>query len=251
MTDGRALLIAGTDTGVGKTMAGVLLITALRRRGISVAAMKPVETGCSPDPLDALSLATAAEGGHDGHDICPYRFALPVAPEAAAAAESVEIEVALIRDALERLRRESELVIVESAGGLGTPYGPELLVLDLARLLDLPVLLVARASLGTVGQTLVAARAMRHEGVRCIGVILSHTTSAPPGPDEATNSSLIASHAEGVPVLGTLPFIEEKMPPPGSPDALRAWADRLAQVLVSSVDVERLLDGLLQVPRTK
>ena len=57
MAQGKALLVAGTDTGVGKTVLSALLLAAARQRGLRALALKPAESGCDPDPLDALTLA--------------------------------------------------------------------------------------------------------------------------------------------------------------------------------------------------
>ncbi len=67
--------ITGTDTGVGKTVVACALIGALRDRGLSVAAMKPVETGVENDePSDARRLWDAAGGRDSLDDVCPERF---------------------------------------------------------------------------------------------------------------------------------------------------------------------------------
>jgi dethiobiotin synthetase len=226
MESSKGILIAGTDTGVGKTVVSVLLIAALRTGGMRAVGMKPVESGCAPDPLDALSLLVASEEDIPLDDLCPYRFRNPVAPEVAAASEGTAIDLSIIESAFQRLSSRYEKVIIESAGGIGTPYGPDLLVMDLARMLKVPVLLVARDVLGVVGQALTALRAMQHASVQCLGIILCRTTDDPPGPDAATNVSLITSHSEGVPVLGMLPFIPEPLPPPTPPDPLRDWSRR-------------------------
>jgi dethiobiotin synthetase len=222
---------------VGKTLVSLLLLAALQRRGLRVLACKPVETGCQPDPLDALALAALNDDpALSLDDICPFRFEQPVAPQAAGT-----VEIAVIRSSIERLRQRTDLLLVESAGGIGTPYAPGHLVLDLALQLDLPVLLVARDMLGTVGQTLVALRLMAHEGVRCLGVLLCRTETGPIGPEGATHLPLIKDHARGVPVLGSLPFIDEQMPSGDRPAELRQWARKHRFLLEQRVDLDRLL----------
>ena len=239
MSGHNTLLIAGTDTGVGKTVVGLLLAAAAAHRGLKVAAMKPVETGCHPDPLDAQMLAAVTGGALER--VCPYRFALPVAPQSAAEAEGGAIDLEVIRKGLERWREESDLVLVESAGGLGTPFGPGLLVLDLGRRLDLPVLIVARHALGTVGQSLVAERLLGHEGIPCAGIILSQTTREAPEPEGATHMPLLGQHARS-PVLVLLPNLP---PPPASPpDAVHGWAEWHRPAFEAAIDLDPLLSGL-------
>src|SRR5207244_12514816 len=79
-----ALLVTGTDTGVGKTFVACALATAFRQRGRRVAVMKPVETGVEGEPADALApRAAAADPAPLGHT-CPYRLRAPPAPAPAA-----------------------------------------------------------------------------------------------------------------------------------------------------------------------
>lgn len=240
MGRGRAILVAGTDTGVGKTVVSALLLSALRRRGRRVLAMKPVESGCAPDPLDALTLA-AVTGQQDLDEVCPQRFGLPAAPQSAAEAEGRAVDLARIRDGLARLRQRADLVLVESAGGLGTPLAPGLLVLDLARELELPVLLVARDVLGTVGQVLVGLRLMRHEGLRCFGVLLSEAGAEGGGAAAATHGPLLHEHGGGVPLLGRLPWLAP-MPDPRRRSAVRRWAEQQVERFEAAVPT------LLEIP---
>ncbi len=235
---GGAILLAGTNTEVGKTAAGLLLARALARRGLKVAGFKPVESGCEPDPMDAL--AWAAVTGLELEQVCPYRLRLPVAPQSAAEAEGRRVELGPIRAGLDALRGSHDLVMVESAGGLGSPMAPDLLVLDLARRLDLPVLLVAPHALGSVGQVLVACRLLAHEGVRCLGVVLSQHTAAGPGPEARTHAPLLRQHGRGVPLLGILPFAGAA-PPPAPPAPLLRWAERGAALATDALDLEPLL----------
>ena len=228
----RGLLVLGTDTGVGKTVVSTLLLAALRHRDLPAAAFKPVETGCDPDPMDALILSEAAGGTDPLELVCPYRFALPAAPEAAASAEGETIDPSRLVECFEKLSAGGRFVLVETAGGAGTPYAPDMLALDLARLLDLPVLLVARAVLGTVGQTLVTLHAIQSAGADCAGIVLSRVPGTTPGPEDPTNVPLIEAHAAPVPVLGVLPRLPEPVP--------QAIED-LAALLEDHVDVDPLL----------
>jgi dethiobiotin synthetase len=197
----KRVFVTGTDTGVGKTTVACALLAAYARRGHAVVAMKPCETGGGDD---ALNLAAATGRALDPALVCPYRFPLPASPEAAAAAAGATVDVARITDAFARLTCDADLALVEGAGGLLVPLGGGRNMADLAAALALPLLIVARASLGTVNHTLLTVEAARRRGLRVAGVILSRAADTA-GPDEPTNPAAIARHGD-VRVLGTLPY---------------------------------------------
>lgn len=171
----RGVFVTGTDTGVGKTVVSSALVRGLRARGLDVGAMKPVETGVDErGPLDARALWSAAGELDPLELICPQRFALAAAPLVAARAEARVVELDPIHDAFARLSARHALLVVEGAGGLLVPLTPEVDMADLARGLDLPVLVVARAALGTINHTALTLRELDRRGIECIGVVVSH-----------------------------------------------------------------------------
>jgi dethiobiotin synthetase len=137
--------------------------------------MKPVETGVGERrPLDALALREAAGGSEPLELVCPQRFTLPAAPLVAAAAAGRSVDLGAIRAAFGLLAARHACVIAEGAGGLLVPVGPGFDMADLARELGLPVLVVARARLGTINHTLLTLEAARGRGLAVAGVIVSH-----------------------------------------------------------------------------
>lgn len=176
---GRGLFVAGTDTGVGKTRVACELLRGLRARGLRVAGLKPVETGVGEaGPVDALALREAAGGGSPLADVCPQYFALPAAPSVAARAERRRVDLDLIEAAYARLCSAHDVVVVEGAGGLRVPLDDDLDMAALARRFEAPVLLVARAALGTLNHTLLSLEALASEGIGLLGVVVSHTQCA-------------------------------------------------------------------------
>ena len=171
----RGLFVSGTDTGVGKTVVSCALIRALRERGIDAGGMKPIETGVGPGgPLDAIALRAAAGASDALEDVCPQQFALPAAPRVAADAEQREVDFDAIRGAFGRIAARHDLVLVEGAGGLLVPNRGRETMADLAKALDLPVLIVTRAELGTINHTLLTLEAAAARDLRVIGVVISH-----------------------------------------------------------------------------
>jgi len=170
----RGFFITGTDTGVGKTVAACALVRALRDRGIDVGVMKPMETGVGPDgPLDAQSLREAAASKDTLDEICPIQFKLPAAPNVAADDESRTVDLELVRDGYRELASRHELMVVEGAGGLLVPTAHGSDMGDLARELELPLIVVARMALGTINHTLLTLREVERRGLALAGVILS------------------------------------------------------------------------------
>jgi dethiobiotin synthetase len=189
----RGFFVTGTDTGVGKTLVACALAAELRARGLDVGAMKPVETGVGrAGPLDALALAAAAGAGDPLDAVCPQRFALPAAPAVAAAHAGLRVDLGAIRRAFALLTSRHEWLLVEGAGGLLVPLQDDFTMGELARELGLPLLLVARAALGTINHTRLTLEAAAARGLRVAGVVISHG-AAPIAAAEAANLAALRS----------------------------------------------------------
>jgi dethiobiotin synthetase len=197
------LFVTGTDTGVGKTYVGCALAREGVQRGWSVLAHKPIETGCREEhgqrvPEDGVALAKAAGGWQSGGALCQYTLAKPVAPAVAARAEQVCIDIERTVDTIRRLSANRQLAIVEGAGGWRVPISDREDMAGLARRLGFPVLVVARAGLGTINHSLLTAEAVEHDGCQLWGIALSVLPTD--DPDLArSNRDEIASRA-GCPV---------------------------------------------------
>jgi len=218
----HSLLIIGTDTDAGKTVAACGIVAHLRLdRGINILPAKPVQTGCTrladgsltaPDldaHLDAAGLA--APPPHLLGLMSPYRFEPACSPHLAAAETGITVEPATIRDAMRALADTCDGVVAETAGGLLTPLNPRgETMLDLARLLGWPVLLVAANRLGCINHALLSLRALAAAEIPVIGVLTSLV--APPSDDSLAaairrdNPRAIARFG-GVPYLGQIPFL--------------------------------------------
>jgi len=222
----RGLFVTGTDTSVGKTVVSTGLVRALRARGIDAAGMKPVETGVGAGgPLDALALREAAGGADPLEDVCPERFALPAAPSVAAAAEGRAVDLDRVRTAFERLRARHACVIAEGAGGLLVPIARGSDMADLARELGLPLLVVARASLGTLNHTRLTLEAIATRGLSLAGVVISHAAGPLP-PGDAQNLEALRQLL-GSRLAGEVPPLASGVPAPAE---AFVW-ERLLRVL--------------------
>ncbi|MDZ5843102.1 dethiobiotin synthase [Stenotrophomonas maltophilia] len=184
-----ALFVTGTDTEIGKTAASTALLHALRRRGLRAVGMKPVASG-SQDlgqglrNEDALALQSASRPVPDYVDVNPYALRQPIAPELAAAEDGVDIALAPIVAAFERLRATADVVVVEGVGGWLAPVSVHLDQLDIVRALRLPVVLVVGLRLGCVNHARLTAHSLQASGVECLGWIGNHIDPAMQRQDE-------------------------------------------------------------------
>jgi len=201
------VFVTATDTGVGKTQVAAALLSLLADAGLSPAPFKPYESGCTrlSRPADALELRTAARSSDSLDQVCVHRFRAPLAPGIAAARMGL---VPAFRAVLAAFRDfGSRSLVAEGAGGLLVPLDPRRDVIDLIEALGLPVLLVARAGLGTLNHTGLSLRLLQARRIPVRAVVLSR--SSPDRDPSVEDNATWLARRHGVPVLGPVPFIED------------------------------------------
>lgn len=159
----KKIFVTGTDTGVGKTVLSALLCAAL-----DAVYWKPIQTGTDEgtDRRTVMELAGIPES-QTGDEA--YMYAPPVSPHLAARWAGDKINLGLLREP--RVPAGKTLVI-EGIGGVLVPINDTEFVTHLIRLLDVPVLLASRSSLGTINHTLLSLKALRSANIEIVGVVL-------------------------------------------------------------------------------
>lgn len=154
-----AIVVTGTDTGIGKTVFAAALVQAL---GASY--WKPVQAGLNP-PTDRETVASLSASSPDR--ILPevYRLKEPIAPHIAARHMQLTLDVAKLD-----LPATDDTLVVEGAGGVLVPVTPNFLFADLFARWQAPVVLVARTALGTINHSLLSIEALRTRNVPILGV---------------------------------------------------------------------------------
>jgi dethiobiotin synthetase len=176
-------LISGTDTGVGKTTIACGLAAAFKARGLRVGVMKPAETGCDwrdgeLAALDASALRSASDSSEPLESICPYRYAAPLAPAAAADYEGrAAPDFHQIRRAYERLAATATVMLVEGAGGIAVPITWGENYADLALALELEVIFVVANRLGCINSTILSMDYAMRRGLAIKGYILNEVAA--------------------------------------------------------------------------
>ncbi len=210
----RGLFVTGTDTGVGKTWVAAAIARALGRQGRAVRVVKPVATGGVWTGQRWLSddtrLLAEAAGEPDLDAVTPWTLAAPAAPPVAARLAGVSLTLEEIVAAVRRRGGGREVgVVVEGVGGLLCPLTDNATVADLIGQLGLPVVVVARRSLGTLNHTLLTLEVARGRGLEVRGVVVNET-APPEGVAEETNVEELRRLA--VPLLAVVPH------QPGGPE---------------------------------
>ncbi|MCP3732423.1 dethiobiotin synthase [Sphingomonas sp. MG17] len=192
------IVVTGTDTGIGKTVAAAALAWRL-----GAAYWKPVQAGIE-DETDSETVARLA-----GVDVLPeaYRLTTPCSPHRAAEIDGVTIDPA-------RLALPPGRVVIEGAGGALVPVTRELLFADLFARWRLPVAIVARTALGTISHSLLTIEALRTRGVPIAGMLFVG--------DEVADSQATICAIGKLRSLGRLPHLD-----PLTPETLREAAATL------------------------
>lgn len=181
----RGIYVTGTDTDVGKTAVAVAIVRGLVQAGKRVGVYKPVATG---GVHDAQALWDAAGRPLTLAQVCPQLFPAPISPPRSACAAGAIVDDDLLERGLEPWKSGFDVVVVEGAGGLFSPLSDTWSNADLARRLDLPLVVVDAARLGAIGRTLCVVTAARSCGLVVAAVVLSQTvplTGSPADPASA------------------------------------------------------------------
>lgn len=174
----KGLFVTGTDTDVGKTWVGCLLIKALVANGVSVQPRKPAESGWPEAPeritqTDAWRLADAANQTDQLNIICPNRFPAPLSPVRAARMVNKAINLETITAQCTDKIKPSDFLYVEGAGGFYSPLVQDGLNADLASQLQLPIILVANNRLGCINHILMTHEIIQQRQLNLVAVVLN------------------------------------------------------------------------------
>jgi dethiobiotin synthetase len=210
----KAFFFTGTDTHVGKTLMSAGLLIAAKNQGLTTAALKPVAAGCDKTSEglrndDALLLQSAITEKMHYEQINPCALEAAIAPHIAAQQEgrrlSVDRLVGFCRGALSL----AEVTVVEGAGGWRVPINAHETMADLAKALNLQVILVVGIRLGCLNHALLTAEAIARDGLNLVGWVANCIDKDMP----ALQENIESLHARlQAPCLGVIPFLSEASP---------------------------------------
>ena len=168
----KAYFVTGTDTEVGKTAVSCALLEAARGAGLRTAAVKPVAAGLDENGRneDAVQLMASMTESMEYAQVNPVALAPPIAPHIAAAQAGRNMQASRLAGICRGvIMGPADLVLVEGAGGWRVPISPRETLADLARELQLPVILVVGMRLGCLNHALLTAEAVQRDGLTLAG----------------------------------------------------------------------------------
>ncbi len=166
----KSIFVTATNTNVGKTYAMTLLAKELHKKGLNVGLFKPIETGVEKIPLDGQKLFELSKSVNKNFDlglddIVPIQLKLPSAPYVANLHEN-KIDFEKIKTSYEKIKKISDIVLVEGAGGLLVPVTNNFFMIDFIKYLDIEkTLLITHNSLGCINDTLLNVEFLKSKNI--------------------------------------------------------------------------------------
>ena len=176
---GKGIFIIGTDTDVGKTFVTAGLTYKLRECGYNAIAFKPIQSGgiLSEDgliPPDTKYIKDICGLDNEHYEMNVYCLKEEVSPHLAAKMENIKILKEKIISQYNELIKKYDYVIVEGAGGIVVPLvDNEYFVYDLIKDLNLEVVIVARAGVGTINHTVLTYEFLKQNGIKSKGIVIN------------------------------------------------------------------------------
>jgi dethiobiotin synthetase len=205
----QSYFIAGTDTGVGKTLITLSIMQSLQKTGLSVCGMKPVASGCDLVNGQLVSEDAAQIKKHGSQDlpliaINPLAFKSPCSPNIAAEIEGKVMDMGLVVHAYNEIQSLVDIVLVEGVGGWRSPCFSSLGMADIAKVLQLPVILVVGIKLGCINHALLSVECILRDNVNLAGWVANMVVPDFKYTEETVN--YIKGQIKA-PLLGTVPYL--------------------------------------------
>ncbi len=210
----KIFFITGIDTGVGKTFCSSLILSAMKQKELNAGYMKPIETGVETGEdgfkkyIDGLNVKTYCGLKENLDVITPFTFRLPLSPYAALKKEGGELCIKEILFKFYELNKIYDYMLVEGAGGMLVPLKRGHFMIDIAKYLDAGVILVTKAGLGMINQTLLSIEYALSKGIKMSGIIINNALGEN---DESVSSNKeILCEFTDIPIIGEIPYVSKE-----------------------------------------
>ena len=207
----KAYFITGTDTGVGKTSITVGLAGSMHKIGVDVGVMKPIATGY-PNKTgfrssDVTKLVEVTSIKDPENLINPVFLPLPTSPYDATKILELSVDMSLIFEQFKKLLSLHEMLLVEGIGGIMTPITKNFFVADMIKGMGIDVIIVTRATIGTLNHTVMTCKMCKDYGIKIRGLVINNFDEK--GTPAEKNAPSTLYDITNIPILGTIPFIKD------------------------------------------
>ena len=207
----NAYFVTGTDTEVGKTFISAALLARAKQQGLTTAAVKPVASGADTTPEglrneDGLALLKQCSLPLRYEEVNPVIFEPAIAPHIAAQKINRTVSIDELKIYCQNvLAKKADLTLIEGAGGWRVPVNREETLADLAKLLQLPIILVVGMRLGCINHAILTAEAIARDGLHLAGWVANRIT---PTMNEYDENFLTLNRLIKAPCIGHVPYIK-------------------------------------------
>ncbi|MBF0273622.1 MAG: dethiobiotin synthase [Nitrospinae bacterium] len=199
--------VTGTNTEIGKTFASTLLFRYFHQQGKRCVIMKPIASSENNPSEDADTIFTclASSGvplnNKDKQDIAPITYPRPYAPYALEGSQITELKDKLL-SSFNRLKKKFSIIIVEGIGGALVPIEKDFFTLDIAKLFNIPTIVVAEDKLGAINHTLLTFEAIQSRGIIVSGFIMNRFLVE--NEKKVKNNVQVIEEISGIPCIGKI-----------------------------------------------
>lgn len=213
--------IIGTDTEIGKTTFAAGFAHLLKEKGYNVGVMKPIATGSKKysnkfKSLDTKILTTATRNQEGDDVINPFFYKIPSAPYLATKIllNSTKIDLNIIKKKYMELQKKYDYMIVEGIGGLMVPLTRDQYVANLAKRLNLPIVIVMSNKVGTLNHVIMTSIMCKNYKLKILGIVINHTIQADDKKSKQINDFLpeVVKDLTGLEILAVVPFLNKPSP---------------------------------------
>ena len=228
----NAYFITGTDTGVGKTSITVGLAGSMHKIGVDVGIMKPIATGYPNKTgfrsLDIAKLVEVTSIKDPENLINPVFLPLPTSPYDASKILELSVDMPLIFEQFKKLLSLHEMLLVEGIGGIMTPITKNFFVADMIKGMGIDVIIVTRATIGTLNHTVMTCKMCKDYGIKIRGLVINNFDEK--GTPAEKNAPSTLYELTNIPILGIIPFIKDLNN-----------AEKLIEYVGKNIDVKSLI----------